>query len=568
MTAAEALQPAIVYLGAGLAAAVASRAARMSPIVGYLLVGLVIGPSGLSLVEDNEATHFLAELGVAFLLFDIGLHFSAKDFRTRRDDILRLAPAQIGLCAVGFATLGLLFRLDPMIIAILSVALALSSTAVVGRILADRNTPGCPIGRSATAVLVAQDIVAIFLLVFAASIGGDPATLGVELAFAFGKAALALIFALLAGHYIVRPLFRALAATHNQEAFTVVALFIVLAAAAATAQFGLSLTLGAFLAGMAISETPYRQTVQTEVKPFGGLLLGLFFMSVGMSVNVPALYTLWPMVLLAALTLLVVKTGLTYLAARLTGRTQASSVQLAFLLSQGSEFALVVLAATSVAAATPDRLAGVLVAAVAATLAAAPFWTALGVQASRWLAARSKADPAPAPASEGVRPVLVYGMTDEGRFAVDALRDHDIPYIAIDNDPERFVAAASDGYDVIYGDVGDQRLMQTLNADRARAIVLGRRLAGAADGAASIEPARYPDAAHFIAVENLPDRLRQSAMGLRAHLAAAEPRGVELAADLLTELGVPRAAIASWIEDQATRRGVAATASDLGPTEA
>lgn len=272
MTAVETLQPAIIYLGAGLAAALASRAARLSPIVGYLVAGLVIGPSGFGLVQNNETARFLADLGVVFLLFDIGLHFSLKEIRTRRADMIGLAPLQIILCGLAFAMIGVAFGFPWPVAVLVGVSLALSSTAVVARLLADRNQPGCPMGRSATAVLVAQDIVAIFLLTFAASLGGDPNLLGAEVVIVLGKAVLALAIAILAGRFVVRPLFESLAATGNRETFTVVALFIVLAASAATARADLSLTLGAFLAGMALSDTPYRNTVQAEVKPFSGLL--------------------------------------------------------------------------------------------------------------------------------------------------------------------------------------------------------------------------------------------------------------------------------------------------------
>ena len=180
MTAVETLQPAIVYLGAGLAAALASRAARLSPIVGYLVAGLVIGPSGFGLVQNNETARFLADLGVVFLLFDIGLHFSLKEIRTRRADMIGLAPLQIILCGLAFAMIGVAFGFPWPVAVLVGVSLALSSTAVVARLLADRNQPGCPMARSATAVLVAQDIVAIFLLTFAASLGGDPNLLGAE----------------------------------------------------------------------------------------------------------------------------------------------------------------------------------------------------------------------------------------------------------------------------------------------------------------------------------------------------------------------------------------------------
>jgi monovalent cation:proton antiporter-2 (CPA2) family protein len=555
MTTVEALQPAIIYLGAGLAAAFASQAVRLSPIVGYLVAGLVIGPSGFSLVEDNETTRFLGELGVVFLLFDIGLHFSLREIRTRRHDILGLAPLQIALCGLVFASFGFLLGVDPPVALIVGVSLALSSTAVVARILADRNLPGCPMGRSATAVLVAQDIVAIFILVFAASLGEDTETMGMDMAIALGMAVIALIIALTAGRYVIRPLFRSLAATNNQEAFTVVALFIVLAASAATARVGLSLTLGAFLAGMAISDTPYRHVVQSEVKPFQGLLLGLFFMSVGMGVNLPALAAFWPAVVLTALVLVILKTVMIFIAARLTRWAVPGATQLGFLLSQGSEFTLVVVGIPAIAGAMPGNWSSIIVAAVAVTLVAAPIWTALGLHIARLLAERAKADPVDAEEAAD-HPVLVFGMTDEGRLAADALRDHDIPYVAIDSDPERFVSASSDGYHVIYGDARDRRLMESLGAARARAIVLGAPRFAAPKSISAEQTSPAPSL--FVAVDNAADRDAQAGLGLSAHMAHAEPRGVELATALLGSLGVAQNQIISWVQDQSQRRGLLA----------
>jgi CPA2 family monovalent cation:H+ antiporter-2 len=409
-------------------------------------------------------------------------------------------------------------------------------------------------GRSATAVLVAQDIVAIFILVFAAALGASatPEILGADLLVTLAKAVIALVIALLAGRFVVRPLFKSLAATDNQEAFTVVALFIVLAASAATQRVGLSLTLGAFLAGMAISDTPYRHVVQTEVRPFQGLLLGLFFMSVGMGVDIPAVAAIWPAVLATALVIVIVKTVIVFAAARLNGWALPGATQLGFLLSQGSEFTLVVVGVSTIAGAMPPGWAGVLTAAVAVTLVAAPIWTALGLHIARLLAERSKAAPIDAAEVAEDNPVLVFGMGPEGRLAAEALRDNDIPYVAIESDPERFVSAASDGYEVVYGDARDRRLMESLGAARARAIVLdganhvGHQLPHVVIGA---QP-------RFIAVSDGADRVRQASLGLRAHLALAEPRGIELATDLLTELGIGQTAIAQWIADQADRRGL------------
>jgi monovalent cation:proton antiporter-2 (CPA2) family protein len=553
LTAAEALQPPIIYLGAGLAAAFAARAAHISPIIGYLIAGVIIGPSALGAVAQNDTTHFLAELGVAFLLFEIGLHFSLKDIRTRREDILQLATVQIALCGAAFALIGWLlgFRISTAVV--VGVSVALSSTAIVVRVLEDRNKPGCPIARSATAVLIAQDIAAIFILTLAASINSKPADMGREVAIALALGLLALGVAIAAGRFLIRPLFRSLAATNNQEAFTAVALFLVIAAAAATERIGLSLTLGAFLAGMAISDSPYRHIIQNEIKPFQGLLLGLFFMSVGMGVNLPSMLQIWPAVVLTAIAIMAVKTGLVFLAARINRWSSPSATQLSFLLSQGSEFTLVVVGIPAVAVSTPGNWSSVLVSAIALTLVVAPLWAALGQHLGRILAERSKADPVAAPEPGEEKPVLIFGMTAEGRTVADALGDHDFHYLAIEPDPERFVSAATDGYDVIYGDARDLTLMDTVKASTARAIVLGAtrfvvpQTLVQPGGKVSQGPGR------FVAVDTAAERVRYAGLGLRAHLSMAQPKGLELAADILSHLGVEPDAIAAWVAERTGR---------------
>jgi hypothetical protein len=224
----------------------------------------------------------------------------------------------------------------------------------------------------------------------------------------------------------------------------------------------------------------------------------------------------------------------------------------------------VVVGVASIAGAMPGTWSGVITAAVAVTLVAAPIWTSLGLHIARLLAERSKAAP-PVDAREVAEenPVLVFGMTEEGRLAADALRDHDIPYVAIDSDPERFVSAASDGYTVVYGDARDLHLMDNLGAARARAIVLGApALAAQQPAPGNGSPKR------FVAVADSADRARQSGLGMRAHLALAEPRGIELATDLLAEMGVQQPAIAAWITDQAERRGLLDRRSEPEPDAA
>ncbi len=563
------LLPTITLLATGAAAAVGAKALRISPIVGYLAAGVLVGPHVFGLVEETSTTHLLAELGVVFLLFDIGMHVSMRELRESRQDLLGLAPGHLLANAVAFSLALLLFGVAPPVAIAIGVSLALSSTAVVARLLSDRNLNSCPLGRSATHVLIFQDIVAIFLLIFASALGGDPSSIPLAMAIAAGQAMVAFAAALVAGRFLMSPLFKVLTATRNQEAFTAVTLLIVLGAAVGSYLAGLSLTLGAFLAGLAVSGTPYRHQIQTETGPFRGLLLSFFFINVGLMIDLPQLVANLPLVVGLALSLLVVKTALGYGAARLNGWTVPGSSQLAFLLAQGSEFTLVVLsllAVTSSALVAAGNapllnplLETVTVAAVALSLVIAPFWADAGLRMSRRLAIRLRSDgatPATQPERGRDRPVIVFGMSQAGRLAVDALRDQKIPYIALDSDPERFLAATADGYDVSFGDAANLKLIDAIGAANARAVVIG---VPRYEVSRSITPAledRFPDLTRFVAVDTLADQKRFADLGMRAFVSASAPRGIEMATDLLRTLGVSDERIKVWLRDEAERFGV------------
>lgn len=562
MSPVEALQPAIVLLGAATCAALASRAVKVSPLVGYIVAGIVIGPFGLNLLQDSDTTHILAELGVVFLLFDIGLHFSLREVRDSRRDILGLAPVQMLLCGAVFI-LGLrLIGLDWPISIAIGVAIALSSTAVVTRVLSDRGLGTCPLGRSSIAVLVFQDIVAIFLLIFAERIGGGENTeqLMVAMGVAAGQAALAFAAAALVGRFVVRPLFRTLAAAKVQELLTMTAVLIVVAAAAATGALGLSLTLGAFLAGMAISDTPYRHVIQTEVTPFRGLLLSFFFMNVGLMIDMPSVLGALPLVIGVALAILLTKTLFIFIAAKLNRWSTPGATQLAFLLAQGSEFTLIVLTLASIREGVSGSLTAVLIAATALSLAAGPIWTGIGMRVARYIArwqATHKGE-SDSPATQPTRSadVIVYGMTNAGRIAVDALSDNGIAFVALDSDPDRFVRASADGYDVSFGDASDLRLIKALGMDNPRAIVIGySRLETARSMTPSVKSV-WPDLKRFVAVATPEERDAHKALDMRAHITSGPMGAIDLAADLLRTLGIEDEKVAAWIEQEVARMDV------------
>ena len=307
MEAVEILLPAILLLLVGLLAVVLTKPVKLSPIVGYLFAGIAIGPHGFGLIEESSTTHLLAELGVVFLLFDIGLHFSLANIWDARRDILGLGPLQVLLCTACLSLLAMWAGIELSVAIVIGAALALSSTAVAVQAINELGVQRCPIGVSATAVLIFQDICAIFLLILASSMGADEGSLGTHLSVAGIKSVVAFAAALLLGRFVIGPLFKLVSQTRNEESFTALALLIVLSTAAATGEMGLSLTLGAFLAGMIISETPYRHVIQTEVKPFRGLLLGFFFITVGMSLNTQVLFEQWYWVLIVTSGLLMIK---------------------------------------------------------------------------------------------------------------------------------------------------------------------------------------------------------------------------------------------------------------------
>ncbi|MEZ5953158.1 MAG: cation:proton antiporter [Hyphomonas sp.] len=562
----DALVPAITLLGFGAAAALLSKAARLSPIVGYLIVGILIGPHALGLIEESGATHLLAELGVVFLLFDIGMHVSLRELKESRRDLLGLAPAHLLMTGLVSASALALLGVDWPIAIAVGLALGLSSTAVVARILTEREQNSCPIGRTATHILIFQDMAAIFLMIFATSLGsgemgaeglagvisnrlmgGADLPLLLYLLLALLQACLAFAAAVYAGKYLVSPVFRILASTRNEEAFTAFTLLFVLTAACATAMTGLSLTLGAFLAGLAVSGTPFRHEVQTEMTPFRGLLLSFFFISVGLSIDIGAVLRHLPLVLFGAAALLAVKSGLGFAAARLNGWKAPGATQLGFLLAQGSEFSLVILSIGAISGGLPSGLLGSIVAAVVLSLALAPAWSFVGVRISRELVRRSQegAPAAPSPALD--RPVIVVGMTQSGRLAVDALQDHDIPFIATEFDPERMLSAVADGYKVSFGDASNMKLVEAIGGNNARAMVLGFPRYEVSRAVTQTVQRRFPDLKRFITVDTDEDFDRFSELGIRTHISIGEPRGIEMVIDMLRSLGVTEDSVREWI---------------------
>jgi len=550
----HALQPIIVLLCLGVLAAVASRALRLSPIVGYLALGLALGSSGLEVFEESETVAILAELGVVFLLFDIGLHFSLRHIREQASDIFGFGPVQVLFSTVGIGAVALLLGYSPVAAFFIGGTLALSSTAVVARLIAERHQQNCPVGLTATAILIFQDVAAIFLLILAGAIGAEGSGMLSQVGAALLKAAAAFAVAVLLARVVVRPLFDLIARSNNEEVFTATALLVALAAGWATGAVGLSLTLGAFLGGMIIAETPYRAIIQSEVKPFRGLLLGFFFISVGLTLDLDAMGAVWPAVLAVTVGLIAAKVAFNAAASLLFRWSVPGSTQLGFLLAQGSEFAFVVLSLESMRALLGTTTVSVLIAAVALSLAATPTLAEVGRDlAGRMRRRRQRRDDPELQPRDLTAPVLITGMGEVGRTLADALTEFEIRYDAIERDPQRFAEASADGYRVEFGDVSDPRIWEPVAMQGRRISVITAPRLEVSTSLTPIASRFYPNLKRFAVIRDEEAAERFRAIGMQPVVDKGAPRGLEIASAVLAELGVDPDAVDLWRRRQRER---------------
>jgi Kef-type K+ transport system membrane component KefB len=542
----SAIAPIVILLALAITAAVVSRSARASPIVGYLVLGVALNAFGVNLVESSQSVAILAELGVVFLLFDIGLHFSLRHIREQARDIFGFGPVQVIFGTAGLAVPALALGMSPLAATITGAILALSSTAVVARLVAERHQQNCPVGLTATAILIFQDVAGIFLLIVAGSLGGSDAVLP-AMALALLKAALAFSVAVVLSKVAVRPIFDLVARTGAEEVFTATALLIALAAGWATGRVGLSLTLGAFLGGVMLAETPYRAIVAAEIKPFRGLLLGFFFIAVGASLNPEVLAHSWLAIIAVTVGILLVKI-LTNAAASLVFRWSVpGSTQLGFLLAQGSEFAFVMLSLPSVRHLIGDDRSSILVAAVALSLALTPALANGGRRLAGRLRQRASrvADRELVPKG-AAQPVLIIGMGRRGRTLADALANFGVGYSAVERDQHRLSQAVADGYAAVFGDMSDPRIWDPVAGPSRRLSIITSpsfdESSELTDFARTVHPTMKRVA--VVSDEENADRFRS--IGVASVIDVSDPPGLDLCAYVLGELGIDTSAVAEW----------------------
>ncbi|MEQ8773048.1 MAG: cation:proton antiporter, partial [Erythrobacter sp.] len=522
-------------IGLGILAALGSRAMRLNPIVGYIALGLGIGALGFREAFDGPVVAAMAEAGIMFLLFNLGLHFSLGRIREEAANIFGFGSLQMLVAGGAFIALFLAFGLPAEFAVIGGFAMGLSSTAVVIGLVRERGQEDCPVGRAAQSILIFQDIAAILLLIAAGALGSGGAVLP-ALGLAGVKALAAFGVAVLFARYLTEPLFRLIGRLGSSEVFTATALFLALAAGWAAGVSGLSLTLGAFLGGMAVADSPWRIMVQSEIEAFRGLFLSFFFISVGLMIDPAVLAANWALVLAAAAGLVAMKCAFNVAAALANRWSVPGSVQLGFLLGQGSEFALVLFAVPAVAGLVEERLIAILVTAIAISLALTPAISALG----RRLAGKLRTGPPDAKLAGDDAPVVVIGLTGAGRAVADALGQEAIGYLALEPDHDRFEIARADGYRVQYVNPADPRSWDALGMARREMVVVASGNVAASRALTPLVQERFPTIARVIALPDADMAGEFAALGMIPVAAGGEQGAERLIEAVFAGLGRKR----------------------------
>lgn len=544
----------LIILAASLLVIALLRPLKLPPLLGYMCVGLALGPGSLGWVEHHEDMPLLAEFGVVFLLFSLGLEFSLPRMLALRRVVFGLGSLQVLACALPLA--GLLHLIGLALPAALLVGggLALSSTAIVTKELGSLGEVFSSHGQNAIGVLLFQDLVAVLLLTMIPVLGGGAEqTWYWALPVTLGKAALLFGGLLVASRWLLPRLFHEVAQVNAAELFVLLALVIVLFTAWLTHLLGLSMALGAFLAGMLLGESHYRHQIEADIRPFRDVLLGLFFVSVGMLIDLRLFASHGLAIVGLTALLLLLKGSLVALLVRLRGESNESAWRSGLALAQGGEFCFALVSQAQQAKLLPSEIGGLILAATFCSMAVTP----LLLRAAPRLAARLARRPSPesnaaeiaTACAEHDQHVLICGYGRVGQSIGRFLRREGIPFVALDNDPVRVQEAAAGEHNVHYGDARRSELLGALGASRARLLVV------AADNAehalATVKTARQLSATLPILVRTRDDSHLASLLDAGASEVVPEllESSLMLASHALVMLGLPERRVQARIDE-------------------
>jgi len=540
----------LVFLVAAVIVVPIFQRFRSSPILGYLAAGIIIGPHGFAIIGDTKAAHTLAEFGVVFLLFMIGLELSFGRLRALGSKVFGLGSLQVVITGfiIGAVVWSLGLGIETAVI--VGGGLALSSTAFVLQLLVERGERATRFGLTTFSILLLQDLAVVPLLILVTLLG----TVGSSFVEAFGLAVLkggaALIIVILFGRYLLKPLYRMIASMRSPELFVSTTLLMILGMGWLMSVAGLSMELGALLAGLLLAETEYRHQIEADIKPFRGILLGLFFMTIGMSIDIALIINQLGLIALVVVVLLVGKTLVTTALCRIVGIPLSTSVRTGFALSQGGEFGFVLFGAALALNLIPANLAQILLAVIALTMVATPLMFYVGKSLSCRLENRARNPQAVfEPDMEGIdNHVLIAGFGRVGQTVAKVVSDAGIPYVALDLDQNRVAKCRAKGMSVFFGDANQIDVLKATGAARAKMAVITLDKQQIASRVVAALRDHFPDLPIYVRARDRQHMAHLEKAGATAVVSEAAESSLQLGSIVLTSLDVSSDEIASVIQ--------------------
>jgi len=461
----------LILLAAAIIAIPVFQRLGLGSVLGYLAAGAVVGPWGFGFIEHFEEIRHIAEFGVVFLLFIIGIELKPARLWTMRRMVFGLGTAQVMVTGLAIAGLALLFDQTPRTALIIGFGLALSSTAFGLQILNERGEMGTAHGQTAFSVLLLQDLAVVPLLTLVSLLAAET-TLLEGLEFALLEAVLVIAFVILVGRFLLSPILRLVATSRTAEVFTAAAVFAVLGTAWLMEEVGLSLALGAFLAGLMMANSHYRHQMIADIQPFRGILLGLFFMGVGMSIDFGLLGRQGVLIAGLVMGLLLIKTVILWVLCRFMGVGTPDATRVSLLLSQSGEFGFVLFGLAAINGVLPADLFHILTLLVALTMVTTPLMANLGEYLNRRLTrTEDQHDVSTNHIDAGQPHVIIAGFGRVGRRVSRILQAGNVPYLAIESNADRVLEGRRDGFSVFYGDASQVDVLKAAGAGQAGALV-------------------------------------------------------------------------------------------------
>ena len=542
----ESLLSVVVLLSLAVLLVLVARRLHLPSLLAYLAIGLIVGPYGLKLVAESEETSHLAEFGVVFLMFSIGLEFSLTRLKAMRRMVLGLGGAQVGVTLAGATAVTVLYYGQDWRVGLAVGAICcMSSTAIVSKLLSERLELHSQPGRQTMAVLLFQDLAVVPLLIVIPALGAHPEKLVPALSMALLQAVVALVAMIWLGQRLLRRWFDAVARHKSPELFMLSVLWIVVGLSALTAWAGLSLALGAFIGGMLISETLYRHQVEADIRPFRDVLLGLFFVTIGMLLDIQYVLAHLVSVIEALLFLILAKVGIVLLITRLAGNSLEVGMRTSIQLAQAGEFGFVLLELTRDQKLLPTDVFQVTMAAMLLSMFIAPLLIGQAGRWSRQLSRKEWADrtrmvhEVAVHAMDITGHVILCGFGRTGQSVARFLEMEQIPFIALDVDDTRIRQAVEAGENVVYGNADRREILQAAGLERARALVVTYADLPATEKVLHLAREMRPDLPVIVRAQDDLHLEHLKSLGAAEVIPEVLEGSLMLAAQTLTLLGVP-----------------------------